>query len=42
MPIRTSQVTYVKRGVRLHHAEAGPADAPPVLLAHGFPQHWYA
>lgn len=30
------------RGLRLHYAEAGPADAPPVLLVHGFPQHWYA
>jgi len=34
-------------GVRLHVAEAGPADpasgsGDPVLLLHGFPQHWYA
>ncbi|BAJ29311.1 putative hydrolase [Kitasatospora setae KM-6054] len=29
-------------GLRLHYADAGPADAPPVLLVHGFPQHWYA
>jgi pimeloyl-ACP methyl ester carboxylesterase len=28
------------RGVRLHVAEAGRGD--PVLLLHGFPQHWYA
>ena len=28
------------RGVRLHVAEAGSGD--PVLLLHGFPQHWYA
>ena len=28
-------------GVRLHVAEAGPADAPPVLLVHGWPQHWW-
>ena len=28
------------RGVRLHVAEAGGGD--PVLLLHGFPQHWYA
>lgn len=27
-------------GVRLHVAEAGQGD--PVLLLHGFPQHWYA
>jgi pimeloyl-ACP methyl ester carboxylesterase len=28
------------RGVRFHVAEAGAG--PPVLLLHGFPQHWYA
>lgn len=28
------------RGVRVHVAEAGGGD--PVLLLHGFPQHWYA
>jgi pimeloyl-ACP methyl ester carboxylesterase len=34
-------------GVRLHVAEAGPAGpaagaGDPILLLHGFPQHWYA
>jgi pimeloyl-ACP methyl ester carboxylesterase len=29
-------------GVRLHVAAAGPADAPPVLALHGFPQHWWS
>ncbi|WP_433176346.1 alpha/beta fold hydrolase [Actinoallomurus sp. CA-150999] len=29
-------------GVRFHVAEAGPVEGPPVLLLHGFPQHWYA
>lgn len=29
-------------GVRFHLAEAGADDAPPVVLLHGFPQHWYA
>jgi pimeloyl-ACP methyl ester carboxylesterase len=29
-------------GVRAHVAHAGPADAPPLLALHGFPQHWYA
>ncbi|HEU5420718.1 MAG TPA: alpha/beta hydrolase [Streptosporangiaceae bacterium] len=34
-------------GVRFHVAEAGPGDGEsrgrdPVLLLHGFPQHWYA
>jgi pimeloyl-ACP methyl ester carboxylesterase len=29
-------------GVRVHVAAAGPADAPPVLALHGFPQHWWS
>ena len=29
-------------GVRLHLAVAGPQDAPPVLLLHGWPQHWWS
>ena len=29
------------RGIRRHVALAGPADGPPVLLHHGWPQHWY-
>src|SRR3954451_538232 len=28
-------------GVRLHVAELGDADAPPLLLVHGWPQHWW-
>src|SRR4051794_15482606 len=28
-------------GVRVHVAAAGPADAPPVLALHGWPQHWW-
>jgi pimeloyl-ACP methyl ester carboxylesterase len=28
-------------GVRLHYAEAGPADGEPVVLQHGWPQHWW-
>jgi pimeloyl-ACP methyl ester carboxylesterase len=28
-------------GLRVHLAEAGPQDAEPVLLLHGWPQHWY-
>jgi pimeloyl-ACP methyl ester carboxylesterase len=29
------------RGMRFHVAEAGPQDAPPVVLTHGWPQHWW-
>jgi pimeloyl-ACP methyl ester carboxylesterase len=29
------------RGLRFHVAEAGPPDAPPVVLLHGWPQHWF-
>jgi pimeloyl-ACP methyl ester carboxylesterase len=29
------------RGIRLHVAEAGPTEAPAVVLLHGWPQHWY-
>jgi pimeloyl-ACP methyl ester carboxylesterase len=28
-------------GVTIHVAEAGPADGPPVMLIHGFPQNWW-
>ncbi|HET9720192.1 MAG TPA: alpha/beta hydrolase [Solirubrobacteraceae bacterium] len=28
-------------GLRTHVALAGPVDAPPVLLVHGWPQHWW-
>jgi pimeloyl-ACP methyl ester carboxylesterase len=29
-------------GVRIHVASWGPADAPPVLALHGWPQHWWS
>ncbi len=29
------------RALRRHVAFAGPADGPPVILHHGWPQHWY-
>jgi pimeloyl-ACP methyl ester carboxylesterase len=28
-------------GVRVHLAAVGPADAPPLLALHGWPQHWW-
>lgn len=34
---------WVQAGdVRLHVARSGPRDAPPVVLLHGWPQHFYA
>ena len=29
-------------GIELHVACAGPADGPPVVLVHGFPELWYS
>ena len=29
-------------GIELHVAVAGPADGPPVVLVHGFPELWYS
>ena len=31
----------IVRGLRLHVALAGPGDGSPVVLQHGWPQHWY-
>jgi pimeloyl-ACP methyl ester carboxylesterase len=31
----------IVRGLRLHVATAGPASGRPVVLQHGWPQHWY-
>ena len=37
-----AEVHDLPTGVRLHLASAGPADAPPVLALHGWPQHWWS
>lgn len=36
----TSRFFFTSDGVRLHVSEAGPAEGPPVLLLHGFPEFW--
>ena len=36
------ETTYIEtNGIRLHLVMAGPKDAQPVLLLHGFPEFWY-
>lgn len=47
MPLPMPQVEGIThrdvtvRGIRLHVAEGGPPDGPPLLLLHGWPQHWW-
>lgn len=33
-------ITVHVNGLRLHVAQAGPPDGPPVILLHGFPEFW--
>ena len=41
-PLPGARHSYVQAGeVRLHLAETGPEDGPPILLVHGWPQHWW-
>ncbi len=40
-----SEITHEQipaNGIELHVAVAGPADGPPVVLCHGFPELWYS
>ncbi len=32
--------TIRSNGIDLHVAQAGPADGPPLILLHGFPEYW--
>ena len=47
MTLTTPQVAGIEhrevdaRGLRMHVVEAGPPDGDPVLVLHGWPQHWY-
>ena len=38
----TSHFTDVSPTIRLHSMQAGRADAPPMVLLHGFPEYWAA
>ena len=38
---RFVQVAADDGPLTVHVAEAGPADAPPLVLLHGWPQHWW-
>ena len=33
--------TLKTNGIRLHVVQAGPNSGTPVVLLHGFPEHWY-
>jgi pimeloyl-ACP methyl ester carboxylesterase len=39
--VRHREVEAGADGPRLHVAELGAEDAPPLLLVHGWPQHWW-
>ncbi|WP_248897866.1 alpha/beta fold hydrolase [Haloplanus halobius] len=40
-PSEGESTTVETNGVRLHVVRLGPADGPPVVLLHGFPEFWY-
>lgn len=39
--VGVEHVTVRARGLRFHVALAGPEDAEPLVLLHGWPQHWF-
>ena len=40
MDIKLEHTTITTNGINLHVVLAGPKDAPPVILLHGFPEYW--
>ncbi len=40
VPLESSRIAT--NGIELHVVQAGPADGPPVVLLHGFPEFWMA
>jgi pimeloyl-ACP methyl ester carboxylesterase len=40
MDIKLEHTTITINGINLHVVLAGPKDAPPVILLHGFPEYW--
>ena len=38
--IPVEHTTVQTNGVTLHVTQAGPADGPPLILLHGFPEYW--
>ena len=42
LPGVTHEWIDIGDGLRIHVALAGPEDAPPLLMVHGWPQHWWA
>jgi pimeloyl-ACP methyl ester carboxylesterase len=41
-PDQFTHEQVASNGIELHVASAGPADGPPVVLLHGFPELWYS
>jgi pimeloyl-ACP methyl ester carboxylesterase len=41
MTDKLRHVMIPTNGVRLHVAETGPEDGPPIILLHGFPEPWF-
>jgi len=39
--VEVEHTIVAARGLRFHVALAGPPDAPPLVLLHGWPQHWF-